>query len=74
MACYDHVNAGPGGKRYNYYYSETAPLVHDSGAARGDDAMASMTNIRILYRMYIQRFKIHYNLDSKGISYQPCYD
>ena len=74
MACHDHVNAGPGGKRYNYYYSETAPLVHHSGTARGDDAMASMTNLRILYRMYIQRSKIHYNLDSKGISYEPCYD
>ena len=74
MACHDHVNAGPGGKRYNYYYSETAPLVRDSSAARGDDAMASMTNLRILYRMYIRRSKIHYNLDSKGISYEPCYD
>ena len=41
MACHDNVNAGPGGKRYNYYYSETAPLVHYSGTARGDDAMAS---------------------------------
>ena len=28
------------------------PLVHDSGAARGDDTMASMANLRILYRMY----------------------
>ena len=27
-------------------------LVHDSGAARGDDVMAPMTNLRILYRMY----------------------
>ena len=35
------------------YYRETATLVHDSGAARGDDAMASMTNLRILYMMYI---------------------
>ena len=26
--------------------------MHDSGAARRDDAMASMTNLRILYRMY----------------------
>ena len=53
MACHDHVNAGPGGKRYNNYYSETAPLVHYSGAAGGDDALASMTNLRILYRIYI---------------------
>ena len=74
MACHNHVNAGPGGKRYNYYYSETAPHVHDSGTARGDDAMASMTNLSILYRMYIQCSKTHYNLDSKGISYEPCYD
>ena len=73
MACHDYMNGGPGGKRYNYFYSETAPLVHDSGAAR-DDAMASMTNLRTLYRMYIRRSKIHYNLDSKGISYEPCYD
>ena len=65
------MNAGPGGKIYNYYYSETVPLVHDSGAAGGDDAMASMTNLRILYKMYIRRSKIHYNLDSKGISYEP---
>ena len=70
MACHDHVNTGPGGKRYNYYYNETAPLVHDSGAARGDDAMASMTNLRIIYRMYIRHSKIHYNLDCKGISYE----
>ena len=33
------------------YYRETATLVHDSGVAR-DDAMAPMTNLRILYRMY----------------------
>ena len=31
-------------RRKAIYYCETAPLVHDSGAARGDDAMASMTN------------------------------
>ena len=30
------------------YYRETATLEHDSVAARGDDAMASMTNLRIL--------------------------
>ena len=46
------MDAGPGGKRYNYYYSETAPVVHDSGAARGDDVMTSITNLRILYRRY----------------------
>ena len=39
-------------RRKAIYYRETATLVHDSGAARGDDAMASMTNLRILYRMY----------------------
>ena len=46
------MDASPGGKRYNYYYSETAPVVHDSGAARGDDVMTSITNLRILYRRY----------------------
>ena len=35
-----------------FYYRETATLVHYSGAARGDDAMASITNLQILYRMY----------------------
>ena len=76
MACHDHVNAGPGRNRYNifYYYSETAPLLHDSGATRGDDAIGSMTNLHIFYRMYIRRSKIHYNLDSKGISYEPRCD
>ena len=39
-------------RRKAIYFHETVPLVHDSGAARGDDAMASMTNLRILYRMY----------------------
>ena len=39
-------------RRKGIYYRETATLVHDSGAARGDDAMASMTNLRILYMMY----------------------
>ena len=39
-------------RRKAIYYRETATLVHDSGAARGDDAMASMTNLHILYRMY----------------------
>ena len=39
-------------RRKAIYYRETAKVVHDSGAARGDDAMASMTNLRILYRMY----------------------
>ena len=34
--------------------------------------MAPMTNLRILYRMY-DTPKIHYNLYSKGISYEPCY-
>ena len=62
------------GGRKAIYYRETGPLVHESGAARGDDAMASMTNMRILYRRYIRRSKIHYNLDSKGISYEPCCD
>ena len=74
MDCHDNMNAGPGGKRYNNYYSETELLVQDSSAARGDDAMASMINLRILYRMYIRCSKIHYNLDSKGISYESCYD
>ena len=41
-------------RRKAIYYRETAPLVHDSGAARryGAISMASMTNLRILYRMY----------------------
>ena len=39
-------------RRKAIYYRETGTLVHDSDAARGDDAMASMTNLRILYRMY----------------------
>ena len=34
------------------YYRETASLIHDNVAARGDNAMVSMTNLRILYRMY----------------------
>ena len=34
------------------YYRETASLVHDSVAARGDNAIVSMTNLRILCRMY----------------------
>ena len=34
------------------YYRETATFVHGNGAAWGDDAMVSMTNLRILYRMY----------------------
>ena len=57
--------SGPGTK------SKVRPKIFfaHSGTARGDDAMASMTNLRILYRMYIQRSKIHYNLDSKVISF-----
>ena len=39
-------------RRKAIYYRETAPFVNHSGAARGDNAMASMTNLRILYRMY----------------------
>ena len=39
-------------RRKAIYYRETAPLLHNSDAAGGDDAMASMTNLRILYRMY----------------------
>ena len=39
-------------RRKAIYYRETATPVHDSGAARGDVAMASMMNLRILYRMY----------------------
>ena len=74
MACHDFVNAGPGGKRYNYYYSETAPLVHDSGAARGDDDYGVHEKFAHTLQMYIRRSKIHYNLESKGISYEPCYD
>ena len=61
-------------RRKAIYYRETATLVQDSGAAREDDAMASMTNLLILYRMYIRRSKIHYNIGSKGISYEPCSD
>ena len=58
------------------YYRETATLMHDSGAVRGDDAMAPMTNLRILYRMYgapKSIISLTY-LDNKGTSYEPCYD
>ena len=34
------------------YYRDTTPLVIDSDAARANDAMASITNLEILYRMY----------------------
>ena len=70
MACHDHVNAGPGGKRYNYYYSETAPLVHDSGAARGDDGYGVHDKFAHYLQDVYTTLQIHYNLDCKGISYE----